>query len=119
MKLIYFPFPDWAKQTKIADEHVIPTLARVNIDTLSQGRGNWIVTQDLEPVPKYRFARWYGDGRCEGVWRHEVCVFSLADLSTIVKARSALINKVMTKHDSAIGECLRDSVRMREIMENV
>ena len=100
---------------------MLPTLARVNIDTLtlSQESGTWTVTQDLEPVPKYRFARWDGNGRCEGVWRHEVCVFSLADLATIVTAGSALINKVMTQHDPVIGECLRDSVRMREMMEGL
>ena len=92
-----FTPPEWAKQTSIPDEHVIPTLARVNIDTLtltmSQGSVTWAVTQDLEPVPKYRFDRWDGHGRCEGVWRHDLCVFSLEDLATIVTARSALINK--------------------------
>ena len=46
-----------------------------------------------------------------------MCVFSLADLSTIVNAQSILINKVMTKHDVAIGECLRDSVRQRDMVE--
>ena len=49
--------------------------------------------------------------------RNSVCVFSLADLSTIVSAQSILINKVMTEHDAAIGECLRDSVRKRELVE--
>ena len=51
------------------------------------------------------------------MWRNGVCVFSLADLSTIVNAQSILINKVMTKHDASIGECLRDRVRQREMLE--
>ena len=106
---------DWAKLTWIADEHVIATLARIRLDALSQVNGTWVVTQDLVPVPRYHFARWYG--RCAGIWRNGVCVFSLADLSTIVKAQSILINKVMTKHDAAIGECLRDSVRQRDMLE--
>ena len=28
-----------------------------------------------------------------------------------------IINKVMTNHDPVIGECLRDSVKQREIRE--
>ena len=44
-------------------------------------------------------------------------MFGLADLSMIVNAQSILINKVMTEHDPAIGECLRDSVRQREMVE--
>ena len=35
----------------------------------------------------------------------------------IINAQSILINKVMTEHDAATGECLRDSVRQREIVE--
>ena len=106
---------DWAKFTNIPDEHVVPTLARVRLDSLTQVNGSWTLTQDLVPVPKYRFARWdFGGKRCRGVWRHEVCVFSIADLSTIIQARSALVNKVMTQYDPAIGECLRDSLRRRD-----
>ena len=108
---------DWAKFTRIADEHVMPSLARVRLDSLTQVNGSWTMTQDLVPVPKYRFARW--KGRCRGVWRRGVCVFSIADLSTIIKARSALVNKVITKHDPAIGECLRDSVRQRVLTEKI
>ena len=97
---------------------MIPTLARDNIDTLYQISGAWIVTQDLVPLPRYHFQWWGGDdARCEGVWRNSVCVFGLADLSMIVNAQSILINKVMTEHDAAIGECLRDSVRQREMVE--
>ena len=55
--------------------------------------------------------------KCEGIWRNSVCVFGLADLSMIINAQSILINKVMTEHDAAIGECLRDSVRQREMVE--
>ena len=63
--------------------------------------------------------------------RHSVCVFSILDLSTILKSGGQIVNKVMTVHDAAIGqsdmsdmtgltyiyiagECLRDSVRRRE-----
>ena len=28
-----------------------------------------------------------------------------------------LVAKVMTKHDAAVGECLRDSVRRREVLQ--
>ena len=53
---------DWAKFTNIPDEHVMPSLARVRLESLSQVNDSWTVTQDLVPVPKYRFARW--KGRC-------------------------------------------------------
>ena len=106
---------DWAKLTYIPDEHVIATLSRVRLDSLVQDNDTWIVAQDLVPLPRYHFALW--GGRCEGIWRNSVCVFSLADLSTIVNAQSILINKVMTENDPAIGECLRDSVRQRDMVE--
>ena len=97
---------------------MIPTLARVRLDSLVQDNDTWIVVQDLVPLPRYHFALWGGHGvRCEGIWRHSVCVFSLADLSTIVNSQSILINKVMTQTDPAIGECLRDSIRQRDMVE--
>ena len=51
---------DLAKFTNIPDEHVMPSLAKVRLDSLSQVNESWTVTQDLVPVPKYRFARWKG-----------------------------------------------------------
>ena len=47
--------------------------------------------------------------------RHNVCVWSIRDLPTILQSGKIIINKVMTKHDPVIGECLRDSVKKREI----
>ena len=99
---------------------VIPTLSRVRIDSLSNVNGTWSVTQDLEPVEIFRFAYWKKLGeeeKCKGFWRRMVCIFSIADLSTIVKAQSPIINKVLTQHDPALGECIRDNVRLRDSME--
>ena len=48
-----------------------------------------------------------------------VCIFSIADLSKIVKAKTKIINKVLTQNDSAIGECIRDSVRQRENLNGI
>ena len=74
--------------------------------------------QDYIPLPRYHFQQWHHrDRECRGKIRHGVCVFSLADLSTILRAGSIVINKVMTKKDVTIGECLRDSVRRRERLE--
>ena len=100
---------------------VIPTLSRVRIDSLYEVNGTWRVTQDLEPVRKFRFAFWKkrGEERCKGFWRRMICVFSLADLSTMIRAKSPIINKVMTDHDPAIAECVRDNVRQRDSMELV
>ena len=113
---------EWAKLTYISDEMVIPTLSRVRIDSLYEVNGTWSVTQDLEPVRKFRFAFWKKLGneeRCKGFWRRMICVFSLADLSTMIRAKSPIINKVMTDHDPAIAECVRDNVRQRDSMELV
>ena len=101
---------------------VIPTLSRIRIDSLSNANGTWSVTQDLEPIEIFRFAFWKKLGnkeRCRGFWRRMICVFSLADLSTLVRAKSHIINKVMSDHDPAIAECVRDSVRQRDSMELV
>ena len=96
---------------------VIPTLSRVRLESLSEVNGTWSVLQDKEPVINSRFAFWKKLGeeeKCKGFWRRMVCVFSLGDLSTIVKAQSPIINKVLTQHDPALGECIRDSVRLRD-----
>ena len=50
--------------------------------------------------------------------RNNVCVWSILDLPTILQSGKVVINKVMTVHDPAIGECLRDSVRRREMREH-
>ena len=47
-----------------------------------------------------------------------MCVWSILDLPTILQSGKVVINKVMTVHDPAIGECLRDSVRRREMRED-
>ena len=113
---------DWSKLTYISDEMVIPTLSRVRIDSLFQVNDTWSVIQDLEPVNSFRFAFWKTLGKeekCKGFWRRMVCIFSIADLSTIVKAKTKIINKVLTQNDSAIGECIRDSVRQRENLNGI
>ena len=92
---------------------VIPTLARIS--EVTEVSGDWTVKQENTPLPRYHFQLWHRG--CRGVMRHAVCVFSLADLSTILRAQSIVINKVMTEHDAIIGECLRDSVRVRELLE--
>ena len=114
-------FTDWSKLTYVSDEMVIPTLSRVRIDSLFQVNNSWSVIQDLEPVDRFRFALWKNRGKekCKGFWRKESCVFSLADLPTLVKAKTPIINKVISEHDPAIGECIRDSVRQRDSMELV
>ena len=96
---------------------VIPTLARVS--EVTEVTGGWTVKQQSSPLPRYHFQLWQHRHKvgCRGKLRHGVCVFSLADLSTILRSQCIVINKVMTKHDVTIGECLRDSVRQREILE--
>ena len=105
------------KETYVPDETIIPTLARVS--RTIEVDGSWEVSQDYSPLPRHHFALWtdHPASLCRGHVRNAVCVFSLADLSTILKAQGILVNKVMTEHDAAIGECLRDSVRQREMLE--
>ena len=101
---------------------VIPTLSRVRIDSLAQVNNSWSVIQDVEPVERARFAFWKRLGeeeKCKGGWRRMICIFSIADLSTIVNAKSSIINKVITQNDSALGECIRDSVRQKENLHGV
>ena len=106
-----WPILEWAKDTWIADEHVIATLSRIS-ETTQMEDGTWIVRQDNVPEPGYHLALWY-EG-CRGLYRHSVCVFSLLDLSTIVSAQSIRINKVMSDKDPSLAECVRDSMRRRE-----
>ena len=108
-------FLEWAKYTYISDETVVATLARVS-EVRWRRDGTWEVRQDHEPLGRYHLQLW-DQGACRGVMRHGVCVFSLLDLSTILSANTILINKVMTEHDAAVAECLRDNIRKREVLE--
>ena len=118
---------------------MIPTL--VTISNITQDRdGVWQVTQDFSPKPNFNFAMFkyeFNSTSCRGiirlakiinkvykkkrqnVFRHSVCVWSILDLPTILQSGKIIINKVMTEHDPVIGECLRDSVRKREISEHL
>ena len=49
------------------------------------------VKQDHEPLGRHHLQLWYHG--CRGVMRHSVCVFSLLDLSTILRARPIVVNK--------------------------
>ena len=49
--------------------------------------------------------------------RNNVCVWSILDLPIILQSGKFIINKVMTNYDPIIGECLRDSVKKREISQ--
>ena len=108
-------FLEWAKYTYISDETVVATLARVS-EVRWRRDGTWEVRQDHEPLGRYHLQLW-DQGACRGVMRHGVCVFSLLDLSTILSANTIVINKVMTEHDAAVAECLRDNIRKREVLE--
>merc|ERR1719342_1433860 len=115
-------FLEFCKYTYIPDETVIATLSRISDMIPNQNSSgfnsstSWLVKQNYQPLSKFHFQLW-SSSECRGTMRHDVCVFSLADLSTILKAQSIVINKVMTVHDPTIGECLRDNVRRREINE--
>merc|ERR1719342_878809 len=115
-------FLEFCKYTYIPDETVIATLSRISDMIPNQNSSgfnsstDWLVKQNYEPLGRYHFQLW-SSIECRGTIRNSVCVFSLADLSTILKAQSIVINKVMTVHDPTIGECLRDTVRRREINE--
>ena len=115
---------------------MIPTL--VTISNITQDRdGVWHVRQDFSTKPNFNFAMFDYDGKsgcrgilrwgksylkiklakCKNISRNHVCVWSILDLPTILQSGKMIINKVMTKHDPVIGECLRDSVKIREIRE--
>ena len=106
---------------------------------MTQARdGVWEVSQDFSTKPSFHFQMFDYDGKsgCRGILRqgkivtqhyflntldvlprNNVCVWSILDLPTILQSGKLIINKVMTQHDPVIGECLRDSVRKREISE--
>ena len=94
---------------------VIPTLSRISA-TVEQEDGSWAVRQDNVPLGRYHYQLW-SRRLCHGKTRHNVCVFSLADLANIVQSQCIVINKVITDFDPVIGECIRDNVRRREMLQ--
>ena len=108
-------FLDWSKTTAVPDEMVVPTLGTISAVRLVDG--SWVVEQDYVPQPRYHFQLWYWG--CRGVWRSEVCVFSLKDLSINVQSGCYIVNKVRSDYEPYLAECCRDSVRNREKLEKV
>ena len=106
---------DWARLTFIADEMVIPTLARIS-EATEQANGSWVVKQDNVPLGRYHYQLWKHK-QCHGKLRHSVCVFSLSDLASILQSQCIIFNKVMSDYDPVIAECIRDNVRNREILQ--
>ena len=106
-------FIEWSKTTAVPDEMVVPTLARIS--HIQKVEDKWEVKQDYVPQPRYHYQMWYWG--CRGVWRNGVCVFSLKDLSSILKSGCYLANKVRSDYEPYIGECLRDAVKKREERE--
>ena len=106
-------FIEWSKTTSVPDEMVVPTLARISAVKMSNDR--WLVDQSYVPKPRYHFQLWYSG--CRGKWRNAVCVFSLKDLSTIVRSGCYLVNKVRSDFEPYLAECFRDVVRKREMLE--
>ena len=70
------------------------------------GEENYIITNNTYLINTLNF-----------VSRNNVCVWSILDLPTILQSGKFIINKVMTNYDPVIGECLRDSVKKREIIQ--
>ena len=70
------------------------------------GEENYIITDNTFLINTLNF-----------VSRNNVCVWSILDLPTILQSGKFIINKVMTNYDPVIGECLRDSVKKREISQ--
>ena len=55
-----------------------------------------------------RFAGWGGEYKCKGVWRHGVCVLSLADLPEIIQKPHFAVNKLMLNYDPVAYQCLEE-----------
>ena len=77
----------------VADESVVPTLARVTRVERVGERGE--VEQDLEP----RYTRHHhhvltGAGlSCRGSWNNGICVHALPDIADILMSGAVLVNK--------------------------
>ena len=103
--LLTHPVPQavasWAETSALADEMLIPTLARVSL-TSQQEDGSWLVEQKGDLRDPRHLQHWAPDMSCRGgsiisflqmiffifsypgQWRHNVCVFSLEDLPSIL-----------------------------------
>ena len=104
---------EWSKTTAVPDEMVVPTLARIS--SVKMVNDSWEVEQDYVPQPRYHFQLWYTG--CRGRWRNAVCVFSLQDLSTILRSGCYIVNKVRSDYEPYLAECFRDVVRKREKLQ--
>ena len=106
-------FLEWSKTTAVPDEMVVQTLARISsVKLIGQ---EWQVEQNYVPLPRYHFQLWYQG--CRGKMRNAVCVFSIKDLSTILKSSCYLVNKVRSDFEPFLAECVRDVIQKREVLE--
>ena len=77
----------------VADESVVPTLARVTrVERVEEG---WEVEQDLEPrYTRHHHQVPHGTGlSCRGSWRNGMCVHALPDIADILTSGAVFVNK--------------------------
>ena len=143
-------FASWAATSALPDEMLVPTLARVSL-AIQQEDGTWQVEQKGELRDPRHLQHWAPDMSCRGgstrhkpslsyflsplmvfflfvypgQWRHNVCVFSLEDLPSILTSRAQVgkfsfqrysekvANKIRSDFDPLVADCLAEMVKER------
>jgi hypothetical protein len=102
---------DWFQDAGSPEEHFFATMERV----LRLSSDNLMVVQNLEeaecPVMA-RYTLWEGESECMGIWRHNICQFSVGDFPELEdRARSSLfVNKFSVAEDALAAACWSERV---------
>lgn len=61
-----------------------------------------------------RFAGWYEEYECKGMWRNGVCVLSIYDLPEMLNRHNWIVNKFLLDYDPIAYQCMEELYRERE-----
>jgi hypothetical protein len=55
-----------------------------------------------------RYVHWESIHECKGIWRNQVCVFSIEDLPKIKEAKEFIVNKFLLDFDPIAYQCMEE-----------
>ncbi len=56
-----------------------------------------------------RYAIWLtGNSYCNGIWKNEVCIFSIEDIPRLISQKHFILNKFLLEYDPISYQCMEE-----------
>ncbi|CAF0750780.1 unnamed protein product [Brachionus calyciflorus] len=103
-------FLKWLKNTYSPDETFWATL---EYNTELFNSSSFRDSQEKFLPDLARYISWKHIKKCNGIYRHHICVFSLGDLTNLIKSKKFFVNKLMLEYDPLAYQCMEQWIDTR------